>query len=156
MRFAAILGCVGLIALSTATTAAAADKVTFGTNWLADPEAGGYYQALVDGTYAKYGLDVTIMPGGPMSNGGLMLIAGKIEFFMGGDMLGDFFSVEQNFPVITVAADFQKDPQILMSHPGADSTNSRISTRRPRSSARARSPRSTRGCASPTASRTRT
>jgi len=119
MRFAAILGCVGLIALSTATTAAAADKVTFGTNWLADPEAGGYYQALVDGTYAKYGLDVTIMPGGPMSNGGLMLIAGKIEFFMGGDMLGDFFSVEQNFPVITVAADFQKDPQILMSHPGA-------------------------------------
>ena len=100
------------------TPAQALDKVTFGTNWLADPEAGGYYQALVDGTYAKYGLDVTIMPGGPMSNGGLMLISGKIEFYMGGDMLGDFFSVEQNFPVITVAADFQKDPQVLMSHPG--------------------------------------
>ncbi len=40
-------------------------KVTFGTNWLADPEAGGYYQAIADGTYAKYGLDVTILPGGP-------------------------------------------------------------------------------------------
>ena len=43
-----------------------------------------------------------------MSNGGLLLIAGKIEFYMGGDMLGDFFSVEQNFPVITVAATFRR------------------------------------------------
>ncbi len=116
MRVAALVGLVGLLAAST--SAFALDKVTFGTNWLADPEAGGYYQAAVDGTYAKYGLDVAILPGGPMSNGGLLLIAGKIEFYMGGDMLGDFFSVEQDFPVITVAADFQKDPQILMSHPG--------------------------------------
>ena len=116
MRVVTLLGIAGLIALSGA--ASANDKVTFGTNWLADPEAGGYYQAAVDGTYQKYGLDVTILPGGPMSNGGLLLISGKIEFFMGGDMLGDFFSVEQNIPVITVAADFQKDPQILMSHPG--------------------------------------
>jgi NitT/TauT family transport system substrate-binding protein len=117
MRIAALVGLAGLIAVSS--PAWALDKVTFGTNWLADPEAGGYYQALVDGTYTKYGLDVTILPGGPMSNGGLLLISGKIEFFMGGDMLGDFFSVEQNFPVITVAADFQKNPQCLMAHPGA-------------------------------------
>jgi NitT/TauT family transport system substrate-binding protein len=121
MRVTTLAGLVGLIGMSS--SAFAADKVTFGTNWLADPEAGGYYQALVDGTYAKYGLDVTIMPGGPMSNGGLMLIAGKIEFYMGGDMLGDFYSVEQNFPVITVAAHFQKDPQILMSHPGVGFDN---------------------------------
>ncbi|MGD0720031.1 MAG: ABC transporter substrate-binding protein [Roseiarcus sp.] len=99
--------------------ALALDKVTFGTNWLADPEAGGYYQAVVDGTYAKYGLDVTVLPGGPQSNGGMLLVAGKIEFFMGGDMIGDFLSVEQNIPTIAVAADFQKDPQIFMSHPGA-------------------------------------
>jgi len=116
MRVAALLAWMGLFGMST--SASALDKVTFGTNWLADPEAGGYYQAAVDGTYAKYGLDVTILPGGPMSNGGMMLIAGKIEFFMGGDMLGDFYSVEQHIPVITVAAHFQKDPQILMSHPG--------------------------------------
>ena len=114
-------GLVGLIGMSN--SAFALDKVTFGTNWLADPEAGGYYQAVVDGTYNKYGLDVTILPGGPMSNGGLLLIAGKIEFYMGGDMLGDFYSVEQNFPVITVAAHFQKDPQILMSHPGVGFDN---------------------------------
>ena len=62
---------------SGAAPAFALDKVTFGTNWLADPEAGGYYQALVDGTFEKYGLDVKILPGGPMSNGGLLLISGK-------------------------------------------------------------------------------
>jgi len=105
-------------AILTTQPAWALDKVTFGTNWLADPEAGGYYQALVDGTYEKYGLDVTILQGGPTSNGGMLLIAGKIEFFMGGDMIGDFLAVQNNIPTIAVAADFQKNPQCFMSHPG--------------------------------------
>jgi NitT/TauT family transport system substrate-binding protein len=104
-------------AAALAQPALALDKVTFATNWLADPEAGGYYQALADGTYQKYGLDVTIMPGGPSSNGGMLLIAGKIEFFMGGDMIGDFLSVQNNIPLIAVAADFQKNPQCIMAHP---------------------------------------
>src|SRR4051812_4313849 len=64
----AFFASVAVLAASFAP-AHALDKVTFGTNWLADPEAGGYYQALVDGTYEKYGLDVKILPGGPMSNG---------------------------------------------------------------------------------------
>jgi NitT/TauT family transport system substrate-binding protein len=116
MRVAIIAGLAGLAGL--AQPAFALDKVTFGTNWLADPEAGGYYQALADGTYEKYGLDVTILQGGPTSNGGMLLIAGKIEFFMGGDMIGDFLAVQNNIPTITVAADFQKNPQCFMSHPG--------------------------------------
>src|SRR5271167_2719068 len=116
MRVAIIAGLIGLASL--AEPAWALDKVTFGTNWLADPEAGGYYQALVDGTYEKYGLDVTILQGGPTSNWGMLLIAGKIEFFMGGDMIGDFLAVQNNIPTITVAADFQKNPQCFMSHPG--------------------------------------
>jgi NitT/TauT family transport system substrate-binding protein len=116
MRVAALAGLAGLTALSG--PALALDKVTFGTNWLADPEAGGYFQAAVDGTYAKYGLDVTILQGGPQSNGGMLLVAGKIEFFMGGDMIGDFLAVEQGTPTIAVAADFQKNPQVFMSHPG--------------------------------------
>ncbi len=98
--------------------ALALDKVTFGLNWLADAEAGGYYQAVVDGTYAKYGLDVTIQPGRPEGNGGMLLLAGKIDFFQGGDLLGDFMAEERNIPIVAVAADFQKDPQIFMSHPG--------------------------------------
>jgi NitT/TauT family transport system substrate-binding protein len=96
----------------------ALDKVTFGTNWLAEAEHGGYYQAVVDGTYAKYGLDVTILPGGPQANNRLLLTSGKIEFYMGGNMLQSFTAVEQNIPTVVVAGDFQKDPQIFMSHPG--------------------------------------
>ena len=102
----------------SATPALALDKVTFGLNWLADPEAGGYYQAVVDGSYAKYGLDVTIQPGSPEGNGGLLLLTGKIDFFQGGDLLGDFLAEQRNLPIVAVAADFQKDPQIFMSHPG--------------------------------------
>ena len=79
--------------------AAALDKVKFGTNWLADPEAGGFYQALVDGTYEKYGLDVTIIPGGPQSNGALMLLFGKFDFFMGGDQIGNFLSADRKSPI---------------------------------------------------------
>src|ERR1700729_1810178 len=96
----------------------ALDKVKFATNWLADPEAGGFFQAVADGTYAKYGLDVTVIPGGPQTNGALMLLFGRIDFFMGGDLIGDFMSAESKLPLVAVAADFQKSPQILMSHPG--------------------------------------
>jgi NitT/TauT family transport system substrate-binding protein len=115
-RLLALTALAGLFGL--ASPSLALDKVKFGTNWLADPEAGGFYQAVADGTYAKYGLDVTIIPGGPQANGALLLLFGKIEFFMGGDMIGNFLSVEGKLPLIAVAADFQKSPQILMSHPG--------------------------------------
>ena len=116
MRLAMLAAMAGIVGL--AEPASALDKVKFGTNWLADPEAGGFYQALADGTYEKYGLDVTIIPGGPQTNGALMLLFGKIEFFMGGDQIGDFLSAESKLPLIAVAADFQKSPQIFMSHPG--------------------------------------
>ncbi len=116
MRWAAFVAALGLIGSSH--TAFALDKVTFGLNWLADPEAGGYYQALADGTYEKYGLDVTIRPGGPQTNGALFLLLGKIEFYMGGDLIGDFLTVDQDLPTIVVAADFQRDPQAIISHPG--------------------------------------
>ena len=116
MRLATLAALAGIVGL--ASPALALDKVKFATNWLADPEAGGFYQALVDGTYVKYGLDVTIIPGGPQSNGALFLLFGKIDFFMGGDMIGDFLSAESKLPLVAVAADFQKSPQIFMSHPG--------------------------------------
>ena len=103
---------------SLATSAFAADKVTYGTNWLAEPEHGGYYQALVDGTYEKYGLDVTIVQGGPQANNELLLAAGRLDFYMGGNLLLAFDAVAQNLPIVVVAAHFQKDPQMVMSHPG--------------------------------------
>ncbi|MGL4964017.1 MAG: ABC transporter substrate-binding protein [Inquilinus sp.] len=97
-------------------TAAAADKVSFGTNWLAQAEHGGYYQAVADGTYAKFGLDVTIVMGGPQAANRARLVAGQIDFFMGGT-LDAFDSVKEGVPVINIAAIFQKDPQVLMAHP---------------------------------------
>ncbi len=96
----------------------AAEKVSFGTNWLAEAEHGGFYQAVVDGTYARYGLDVRIVPGGPQSNNELLLPSGKLDFYMGGDMLQALAAVEQKVPIVGVSAIFQKDPQIFMSHPG--------------------------------------
>ncbi len=56
------------------------DKVTFGTNWVAEAEHGGFYQALADGTYRKYGLDVTIVPGGPNANNRMLMTVGKLDF----------------------------------------------------------------------------
>jgi NitT/TauT family transport system substrate-binding protein len=93
------------------------DKVSFGTNWLAEGEHGGFYQALADGTYKRYGLDVTIVPGGPNVNNRILLPVGKLDFYMSANTLQGFDAVEQNIPTIAVAAMFQKDPQVLMAHP---------------------------------------
>lgn len=96
------------------------DKVTFATNWVAQAEHGGFYQALADGTYRKFGLDVTILPGGPNANHRLQLIAGKIEFYMSANTLQTFDAVTQNIPTVAVASMFQKEPQVLMTHPDPD------------------------------------
>jgi NitT/TauT family transport system substrate-binding protein len=106
-----------LAALSGAAGAQQLDKVSFATNWVAQAEHGGFYQAVVDGTYKKYGLDVTIMPGGPNVNHRLQLIAGRIEFYMSANTLQAFDAVAQKVPTLVVSAIFQKDPQVLLAHP---------------------------------------
>lgn len=107
-----------LLVQANPSGAQALDKVTFGTNWVAQAEHGGYYQALADGTYKKYGLDVTILPGGPNANNRILLPVGKIDFYMSANLLQAFDAVAQNIPTVAVAASFQKDPQVLMAHPG--------------------------------------
>jgi NitT/TauT family transport system substrate-binding protein len=93
------------------------DKVSFGTNWVAEAEHGGFYQALADGTYRRYGLDVTIVPGGPNANNRMLLLVDKIDFYLSANTLQGFDAVERNIPTVTVAAMFQKDPQVLIAHP---------------------------------------
>ncbi|MEX0751923.1 MAG: ABC transporter substrate-binding protein [Xanthobacteraceae bacterium] len=93
------------------------DKVSFGTNWVAEAEHGGFYQALADGTYRKYGLDVTIVPGGPNVNNRILLAAGKLDFFMSANSLQAFDAVVHNIPTLVVASMFQKDPQVLIARP---------------------------------------
>ncbi|MEI2386837.1 ABC transporter substrate-binding protein [Breoghania sp. JC706] len=104
-------------ALSASAPAFALDDVKFGTNWLAQAEHGGFYQAVVDGTYEKYGLKVEIVQGGPQAANRALLMADKIDFYMNGNLLGSFSAVEQGIPLIEVAAIFQKDPQVLIAHP---------------------------------------
>lgn len=118
MRFGIAFLLAAAMMTAPAARAQAPDKVTFGTNWVAQAEHGGYYQALADGTYRKYGLDVTILPGGPNANNRILLPVGKIDFYMSANLLQAFDAVAQNIPTVAVAASFQKDPQVLMAHPG--------------------------------------
>jgi NitT/TauT family transport system substrate-binding protein len=111
---------VAVLALMTALAPACGqslDKVSFGTNWVAEAEHGGFFQAVADGTYRKYGLDVTIVPGGPNSNNRMLLIAGKLDFFMSANTLQSFDAVANKVPLVAVAAIFQKDPQVFLTHP---------------------------------------
>jgi NitT/TauT family transport system substrate-binding protein len=123
---AAVLAALSVVVLPVASSPASAedkpdqgklDKVSFGTNWVAEAEHGGFFQAVADGTYKKYGLDVTIVPGGPNENNRMLLIAGKIDFFMTANTLMSFDAVINNVPVVAVAAIFQKDPQVFLTHP---------------------------------------
>jgi NitT/TauT family transport system substrate-binding protein len=110
----------GLIAGALAISAAGAqtlDKVSFGTNWLPEAEQGGFFQAVADGTYKQYGLDVTIVPGGPNDNNRMQLIAGKLDFFLSANTLQSFDAIANKVPVVEIAAIFQKDPQVFLTHP---------------------------------------
>ena len=97
--------------------AQALTKIVFGTNWYAQAEHGGFYQAIAEGIYRKHGLDVTIRMGGPQVNGLQLLLAGQMDLFMGYD-IQTLKGVEQGLPLVTVAATFQKDPSVIIAHPG--------------------------------------
>ena len=109
---------VSLTATLIASTAWANDKVIFATNWLAQGGHGGFYQALADGTYEKYGLEVDIQMGGPQMNNRPMLPAGKVDFLMTGNLLLSMDSVRNEIPTIVVASYFEKDPQAIIAHKG--------------------------------------
>ena len=115
---AATLGVsAGVLPVRAQSSDKSLDKVSFGTNWVAEGEHGGFFQALADGTYKKYGLDVTIVPGGPNENNRMLLIAGKLDFFMSANSLQTFDAVTNNVPLVAVATMFQKDPQVFLTHP---------------------------------------
>ncbi len=116
---AALAACLALAPAAHA----AADKVTFGLDWVAEPEYGGYYQALATGIYKKYGLDVTIEEGGPSVNNAELLVAGRLTFDITSNAFLALNFAQEHIPFVAVAAGFQKDPDILMAHPGAGEDN---------------------------------
>jgi NitT/TauT family transport system substrate-binding protein len=104
-------------ALAASAAAQAPARIVFCTNWFAEAEHGGFYQALAQGLYRKQGLDVQIRMGGPQVNGLQLLIAGQMDVFMGYD-LQTLAALEQGLPVVTLAATFQKDPAVIIAHSG--------------------------------------
>ncbi len=105
-------------ALALTGAARAEDAVTFGTNWKGEAEHGGYYQAVATGIYKKYGLNVTIRQGGPSVNHSQLLAAGRLDFNMGSNCFTALNFVKENIPMVVVGTTFQKDPAVVMAHPG--------------------------------------
>ena len=119
MQFANLLKTMAICAsISMGNAALSQEKVVFGTNWKAQAGHGGFYQAVADGTYKKYGLDVDVQQGGPQMNNRPLLATGKIDFLMAGNLLLSFDNVKNGVPTTVVAAIFQKDPQAIFAHPG--------------------------------------
>ena len=114
-----------LFCLSDCTGAAqpARTHITFVTDWKAQAEHGGFYEALAEGLYAKRGLDVTIRAGGPQMNVPQLLAGGAADFGIGSNSFIALNLVKQNVPLRAVMAIFQKDPQVLISHPRRDLTS---------------------------------
>ncbi len=106
-----------LAALGAAGTAGAQEKFVYLTNWYAEAEHGGFYQALASGLYQQAGLEVSLRMGGPQVNGMQLLAAGQVDCFMGYDVQ-TMKAREQGVNAVTVAAAFQKDPQVMIGHPG--------------------------------------
>ena len=107
-----------LAALLFGQAAQAQDKIAFGLDWLAEAEYGGYYQALATGIYKKHGLDVTIRQGGPQVNHMQLLMAGALDFNLGGGRAIEFAA--EGLPYMAVAAIFQKEPAVLLAHPNTN------------------------------------
>jgi NitT/TauT family transport system substrate-binding protein len=111
---AALLAATGV----TAACAAELQTVRFGTDWKAEAEHGGYYQAIATGIYKRYGLDVNLQQGGPQVNQAQLLAAGRLDFNIATNSFVPLNFVHENIPMLAVAAMFQKDPSVLIAHPG--------------------------------------
>lgn len=115
---AAIVALLAISAVCIASPAYSLDKVRFGTDWLAEADHGGFYQAVADGTYAKYGLDVEIQQGGPGAQNRALLLTGKLDFYLGTQQ-EQLVGIEQGIPLVDVAAFYQKNAQVILAHPDA-------------------------------------
>src|SRR5437764_1124615 len=103
--------------------AASAETVNFGTDWKAEAEHGGFYQAIATGIYKRYGLEVNLRPGGPQVNHAQLLAAGVLDFNIASNSFMPLNFVQQKVPMVAVAAIFQKDPSVLIAHPGEGNDN---------------------------------
>src|SRR5215472_14386431 len=113
-----LIGIVVWAVANIAVAVAAADQVSFGTDWKAEAEHGGYYQAIATGLYEKHGLSVTLRQGGPQVNHAQLLAAGRLDFNEAPNSFVGLNYVKEKIPMVAVAALFQKDPSVLIAHAG--------------------------------------
>src|SRR5690242_13801532 len=106
------------LVIVAAPAALALDEVTFGTDWKAEAEHGGYYQAIATGIYEKHGIKVSLRQGGPQVNHAQLLAAGRLDFNEAPNSFISLNFVKEKIPMVAVAALFQKDPSVLIAHPG--------------------------------------
>jgi len=118
-----LIGVLYVIAGLAGAGQAAAQTVSFGTDWKAEAEHGGYYQAIATGIYRGHGLEVTLRQGGPQVNHAQLLAAGRLDFNLAPNSFGPLNFVAENIPMVAVAAIFQKDPSVLIAHPGQGNDN---------------------------------
>jgi len=107
-----------LVPLARRPRAQTLDKLSFHTDWRAQAEHGGYYQAIAAGLYRARGIELELRPGGPSLNIGQMLLAGRVDMTMSNSFEA-FTFVRAGAPFFTIAAIFQKDPQVMIAHPGS-------------------------------------
>jgi NitT/TauT family transport system substrate-binding protein len=93
------------------------DKVSYQTNWRAQAEHGGFYLAVANGTYKKYGIECDLRMGGPQQNPSQLLLGGRVDMIMSNSFEAINYAKE-SLPFLCIASIFQKDPQVLISHPG--------------------------------------
>jgi NitT/TauT family transport system substrate-binding protein len=93
------------------------DKVSYQTNWRAEAEHGGFYLAVANGIYKKYGIDADIRMGGPQQNPSTLLLGGRVDMIMSNSFEAINY-VKEDIPFLCIASLFQKDPQVIISHPG--------------------------------------
>ena len=121
-RRAALLGGPLLVASPGRVRAQAKlDKVTFVTNWRAQAEHGGFYQAQAAGLYRAAGLEVVLQSGGPQINPAQLLLGGRVDMAMGNGLAALNF-VREGIPFLCIGAIFQKDMQVLIAHPNTGFT----------------------------------
>ena len=107
-----------LLPLARRPRAQTLDKISFHTDWRAQAEHGGYYQAVAAGIYRKHGIECDLRQGGPSLNISQLLLAGRVDMIMSSSFEA-FTYVREDAPFFTIAAIFQKDPQVMIGHPGS-------------------------------------
>jgi NitT/TauT family transport system substrate-binding protein len=108
---------VSLVAVPGARASAQTlDKVSYQTNWRAQAEHGGFYLAVTNGIYKKHGIDCEVRMGGPQQNPSQLLLGGRVDAIMSNSFEAIHY-VRENLPFLCIASIFQKDPQVIISHP---------------------------------------